>query len=118
MRLATLALALFCAVISGWSATLAQMRHLDTAPAAHHENLLPLPDMTAHHDCRQAGDGCDHRGKSVHPVLCAACYAVLLEEAGLDRPELVAAAVLPRAQRPLLARGLKPRFPPPRSSTA
>ena len=118
MRLATLALALFCAVISGWSATLAQMRHLETAPAAHHENLSPRADMAARHDFRQAGDGCDHRGKSVHPVLCAACYAVLLEEAGLDRPEIVASTIRPRAQRPLLARTLKPRFPPPRSSAA
>ncbi|KQY19991.1 hypothetical protein ASD31_06305 [Rhizobium sp. Root482] len=117
MRIAMLALALFCALISGWSATLAQIRHLDAAPAAYHESLSHSPHskLTASHDCRTADDGCDQRVNGVHPLLCAACYAVLLESVDLDRLELATAPVLPSPQRPLLARTLKPHFPPPRS---
>lgn len=119
MRIALLTLAVFCALISGWTASLAQVQdlggvavshHADTA-TAHHAATTP-----ADHDGCKAARACDQHPKTVHPLLCAACFAVVLDAHGIDRIALPAGAVLPSPQKPMLATVLKPRFPPPKTS--
>ncbi len=120
MRMVILIIAVFCALISGWTASLAQVQDLAGPTAVHHANVATGHDMSADvgqdgHSCT-AAKSCDHQPKTVHPLLCAACFAVVLDAHGLERVELPAGAVLPSQQKPMLATALKPRFPPPKAS--
>ncbi|URK88422.1 hypothetical protein LP421_14585 [Rhizobium sp. RCAM05350] len=77
---------------------------------AHHAATIP-----ADHDGCKAARACDQQPKTVHPLLCAACFAVVLVAHGIDRIELPAGTVRPALQKPMLATILKPRFPPPKT---
>jgi hypothetical protein len=117
MRIVILTLALFCALISGWTAALAQVQDLGGnamgqhgKAATHHAVAANSGDST----CMDASS-CSHQPKTVHPISCSACFAVVLDAPGIDRIELPAGDVRPALQKPLLATILKPRFPPPKT---
>jgi hypothetical protein len=118
MRIAIFTLAVFCALISGWTAALAQVQDLGGNAIGHH-------GQTATHRAVAADAGgpgctaaqtCFHQQKMVHPIACSACFAVVLDTAGIDRVELPVGTVPPALQTPMLATILKPRFPPPKTS--
>lgn len=113
MRIAILTLALFCALISGWTAALAQVQDLGGSTISHHESAVTHHPATADHACKDAS--CSPQPKMVHPMSCSACFAVILDAHGIDRVELPAGRVRPALQRPMLAAILKPRFPPPKT---
>ena len=115
MRITLLALAVFCALISGWTASLARVQDLGGMAVAHHTGAPAGHGMRAdaHMDCK-AAKSCNQHPGTVHPLLCAACFAVVLDAHGLDRAALPAGTVLPSPQKPMLATTLKPRFPPPK----
>lgn len=118
MRLAVLTLALFCALISGWTAALAQVQGLHGNGMGHHgmsSTHHAVSADTSEHSCA-AAKSCSHQPKMVHPISCSACFAVVLNVHGIDRIELPASTVLPALQKPMLATTLKPRFPPPKTS--
>ncbi|WP_139093220.1 hypothetical protein [Pararhizobium polonicum] len=119
MRLAILTLTVFCALISGWTASLARVQDLGGMAAMHHADAAAGHDMQAsgaeHDRSCSAGHPCDKHSKTVHPLLCAACFAVVLDAHGLDRVELPAATVHPLPQKPMQTTALKPRFPPPKT---
>lgn len=117
MRLAVLTLALFCALISGWTAALAQVQGLNGNGTGHHGMTSTHHAVSAdasEHSCA-AAKSCSHQPKMVHPISCSACFAVVLNVHGIDRIELPAGTVLPALQKPMLATTLKPRFPPPKT---
>jgi hypothetical protein len=118
MRIAILTLALFCALISGWTAALAQVQDLNGNATGHHgmatTHQAVLADAS-NHTCATV-KSCSHQPAMVHPISCSACFAVILDAHSIDRAELPAAAVLPALQKPMLATALKPRFPPPKIS--
>lgn len=120
MRIAIFTLALFCALISGWTASLARVQELGGMAVLHHAGMAAGHEMAADvgedgHSCA-AAKPCDHQPKTVHPLLCAACFAVAIDAHGLDRTELPAGHVHPLPQKPMQATALKPRFPPPKRS--
>lgn len=115
MRIAILALAVFCALISGWTAALAQVQDLNAA--GHYGMAAPHQTVSADvsdHTCT-AAKACSHQSKMVHPISCSACFAVVLDAHSIDRAGLPAATVRPALQKPMLATVLKPRFPPPKT---
>jgi hypothetical protein len=118
MRIAILILAMFCALISGWTAALAQVQDLNGNAAGHHRMTATHHVVSADagdHTCATAKT-CSHQPKTVHPISCSACFAVILDAHGIDRIELPTGTILPALQKPMLATVLKPRFPPPKSS--
>ncbi|WP_275789182.1 hypothetical protein [Pararhizobium gei] len=109
MRIAVFALALFCAILSGWTVSLARVQDLGLAMhAASHDHAR---------GATSDDDGCrakECRTHAVHPSLCAACFAI---ETSMEAPvpgSPLRLAVLPRLQKPLQATLLKPLFPPPK----
>ncbi|WP_426125268.1 hypothetical protein [Pararhizobium sp. PWRC1-1] len=116
MRIVILTLALFCALISGWTAALAQVQGLNGNAAGHHRMTAIHHVVSADasdHTCATA-KSCSHQPKLVHPISCSACFAVILDAHSIDRVELPTATILPALQKPMLATLLKPRFPPPK----
>jgi len=121
MRIAILTLAVFCALISGWTAALAQVQDLGGAAVMHHAGMAAGHAMAAevgqdNHPPCTAAQPCNDHPKAVHPLLCAACFAVVLDAHGLDRIALPAGTIHPVPQKPMQATALKPRFPPPKAS--
>jgi hypothetical protein len=117
MRIAILTLAVFCALISGWTAALAQVQDLGGNAMGHHGKITTHHAVSANagdHVC-VAAKSCSHQQKMVHPISCSACFAVVLNTYGIDRIELPAGTILPALQKPMLATILKPRFPPPKT---
>lgn len=122
MRIAMFIVLMFCAVISGWTVSLARVQHFDdhalshTMAAAHAEwpagGHHPASDGKEH--CAATAQDCDHHPPMAHPLLCAACFAITLEAPALDRDKTVRAGVRPQLQRPLHAATLEPQFPPPK----
>ncbi|MFP5076028.1 hypothetical protein ACLE20_01840 [Rhizobium sp. YIM 134829] len=122
MRRLALALAVLCAILSGWMPALAQLpghaagahsHHGDPAalPAAQHaghgSNLSHAPQPgSCGHDC--AG----HR--AIHPLLCAACFAIETEEAVPTLPLALKPAFTREQAAALVARDPAPRVPPPK----
>ncbi len=118
MRFAVIILAVFCALISGWTAALAQVQDIGVmnknvamhhAPAAH-----ATPAASTNLACPPGDKTCSHHPKVVHPMLCAACVAVMIDDFGFDRDAIEAGTILPALQKPLLATSIKPQFPPPK----
>jgi hypothetical protein len=118
MRFSFIILAIFCALISGWTAALAQVQDIGVmsngavmhhGPAAHAQHAA-----SADIACSPEDKGCSHHPKVVHPTLCAACVAVMIDDFAFDRDAIEAGTVLPARQKPLLATSIKPRFPPPK----
>ncbi|WP_438749943.1 hypothetical protein [Pararhizobium sp. O133] len=119
MRHALVILAVFCALISGWTPALAQVQDLggmNMNGAMHHGSAVhAIPATSADVHCPPESKACAHHPKMVHPLLCAACFAVLTDASGLERDAIDAGTVLPALQKPLLATSIKPRFPPPKA---
>jgi len=118
--MASLALLIFCAVISGWTAALAQIQVHDLQGRAHSSHAQHQPKLgthgVAHDEPGCAGDqaDCRHGSKGVHPALCAACFAI--ETAGLDiaPPRIAQASPNAVPQAAMITTDHKPRFPPPK----
>src|SRR6218665_529535 len=75
MRAVVLMLCFLCAALSGWTSALGQTQHL-TAAQSH-----SAPAAHAHHDASKVAAHCDDKtcdkaGRSAHPLLCAARYAI------------------------------------------
>lgn len=124
MRHALLILAVFCAVISGWTPVLAQVREVGghgwgghgMSGAMHHtSSARAMPGASDEAHCPPEIKACAPHQKMVHPMLCAACFAVVIDGFGLDRRPIDATTIPPARQRPLLATSIKPRFPPPKA---
>jgi hypothetical protein len=108
MRTVMFALAVVCAILSGWTSAIAQVQMAGLSPhASHHEaaerETLPKPN------------GCGHAGKCVHPMLCAACFAVAVTAPGLGRPLAERLTIPPLVDLPLVSTTLQPRSPPPKA---
>lgn len=130
MRHFALALAIFCAMLSGWMPALAQLPGHAAGAHSHHvamatASLHPvMAGAHAGHDDggqAQAGqpspcrEGCGNH-RPTHPMLCAACFAIEAEEAMPDVLPLPRPAfALPRATA-LVAQAPAPRVPPPKSA--
>lgn len=116
MRAVILITTLFCALISGWTASLARVQDLNGMVTMHHSGTGHGASATSDRDhCASDTKNCDHHPPTVHPLLCAACFAVILDDPHLDREELANAILRPRPQKPLQATALEPQFPPPKT---
>ena len=125
MRLAIIAIAVFCALISGWTASLAQVHDIGRALPAHqaapsthegHSATHPIDHATNGTSCAGKTGACgQHPTNAVHPMLCAACFAVSVETFGLMRERLPRAVPRPQTELPLQASIVKPHFPPPKT---
>ena len=118
MRALILVTALFCALISGWTASLARVQDLGGLVTMHHAGASAGHGESATSDqdhCTSDTKNCDHHPQGVHPLLCAACFAVVLDSHDLDRDDLANAIIRPRPQKPLQATALEPQFPPPKT---
>ncbi|HTO33662.1 MAG TPA: hypothetical protein VL202_21195 [Pararhizobium sp.] len=119
MRYALVILAVFCALISGWTPALAQVQDLDGmnmgGAVRHGSGVHATQASSADIHCPPQSKACAHHPKMVHPLLCAACFAVVIDAFGLERDAIDAGTVPPALQTPLLAASIKPRFPPPKS---
>lgn len=72
---------------------------------------------TARQDhCGADRKDCDHRPQTVHPLLCAACFAVVLDRYDPARDEPGPSPIRPQPQKPMQAIALEPQFPPPKAS--
>lgn len=115
MRSVILATALFCALISGWTASLARVNGMVTmhhgGAAAHHGTSAAI----GHDRCAPETKNCDHHPQTVHPLLCAACFAVVLDTPGLGRDDVGKVVIRPLPQKPLQATAPEPLFPPPKT---
>ncbi len=117
MRTVVLMLCFLCAALSGWTSALGQTQHLPamvshSAPAAHAHHQMGH-DATIAANCDDKT--CETSGRSAHPLLCAACYAISIEENVFERNEIKNARIVPALEAHLIDRPLKPRFPPPKS---
>lgn len=118
MRAVILITALFCALISGWTASLARVQDLGGMVTMHHAGVSADHGASATSDqyhCAADAKNCDHHAQTVHPLLCAACFAIVLDSHGLDRDEFANAIIRPRPQKSLRATALEPQFPPPKT---
>ncbi|MCV9962974.1 hypothetical protein OIU34_13785 [Pararhizobium sp. BT-229] len=117
MRAFIFALTLFCAVLSGWTASLARVQELGGATTIHQAGMGHGASAHSGQDqCKADAKDCNRHAQPVHPLLCAACFAVVLDTHGLDREELPASTIRPRLQKPMRAIALEPQFPPPKTS--
>ncbi|MBW9063867.1 hypothetical protein JNB71_11100 [Rhizobium herbae] len=118
MRAFVLIAALFCALISGWTASLARVQDLGGMVTMDHTRASKDHGAAATSGldhCAPKAKNCDHHPPSVHPLLCAACFAVVLDTPDLGRVEPAGSAIRPRPPKPLRATALEPRFPPPKT---
>jgi hypothetical protein len=118
MRAILLITALFCALISGWTASLARVQDLGGMVTMHHTRASEDHGASATSGldhCAPKAKNCDHHQQTVHPLLCAACFAVVLDQPDLGRVEPAGSAIRPRPQKPLQATALEPQFPPPKT---
>jgi hypothetical protein len=118
MRAAILILTLFCALISGWTASLARVQDLGGMLATHQMSARSGHAMHAsanRDECVAETKSCKHHPQTVHPLLCAACFAVVLDTHDLARDELANSTIRPRPQKPLHPTALEPQFPPPKT---
>lgn len=119
MRAFILILTVFCALISGWTASLARVQEIGAVTTIHQAGMSAGHGASAHSgkdQCEADAKDCNRHAQPVHPLLCAACFAVVLDTHGLDREELPASTIRPRLQRPMRAIALEPQFPPPKTS--
>jgi hypothetical protein len=119
MRAVILIAGLFCALISGWTASLARVQDLDgMVVTMHHEGVAAGRGTSSafrHDRCAPVTKNCDHHPQTVHPLLCAACFAVVLDTPGLGRAGVANAVIRPLPQKPLQATAPEPQFPPPKT---
>lgn len=120
MRMASLALLIFCAVISGWTAALAQIQAHDPQGFAHsehkqHHGTVSAQDRAGEHPgCAGDHADCRHTSKSVHPMLCAACFAVETQALGITPPKMAPSSPDAMPQAAMIPTDHKPRYPPPK----
>ncbi|WP_436082394.1 hypothetical protein [Pararhizobium sp. LjRoot235] len=117
MRAVILVTALFCALISGWTASLARVQNLDGMVTMHHRGAAAGRGTSSpfgHDRCAPDTTNCDHHPQTVHPLLCAACFAVVLETPSLGRDGVANAVIRPLPQKPLQETAPEPQFPPPK----
>jgi hypothetical protein len=104
------ALAIVCAILSGWTSAVAQ--------AQDHPSRLSLHDGhgTSHadHPHGAASPRCTHAGKCLHPMLCSACFAVQVMASGIERGPVERTAIRPLADLPLTSLTPQPAPPPPK----
>ncbi|OJF90364.1 hypothetical protein [Pararhizobium antarcticum] len=121
--MASLALLIFCAVISGWTAALAQIRVHDLPGGTsfqHQQHQQHQRTVSAHDhhpdEARCSGDQaeCHHGSKGIHPMACAACFAIETAALDIEPPRIAGTAPEIVPQPAMIATDLKPRFPPPR----
>jgi hypothetical protein len=112
MRAVILVTALFCALISGWTAPLARVQDLDGMVTMHHGGAAAAFGQDR---CAPDTKNCNHHPQTVHPLLCAACFAVILDTPGLGRDEVANSVIRPLPQKPLQATAPEPQFPPPKT---
>jgi len=117
MRAVILITALFCALISGWTASLARVQDLGGRVTMHHGGAAVghgASSAFGQDRCAPEAKSCDHHPQTVHPLLCAACFAVVLDTPDHGRDELASATIRPRPQKRLQATTVDPPFPPPK----
>lgn len=117
MRAIVLTLCFLCAALSGWTSALGQTQHLATAQS--HGAAMPHEMARADHAAMtKAGceiKACGKADRTSHPLLCAACYAISVDNPVIERHVLENDRIAPALEAHLIGRLPKPRFPPPRS---
>ena len=110
------ALAVVCAILSGWTSAVAQARD-EGMVAAHHpyHGLHVAGQEQADHETGRLPSDCGHAGKCLHPMLCAACFAVQVTAEGLTRRLAERSAILPLVDLPLVSNAPQPTSPPPKT---
>ncbi len=119
MRMMSLALLMFCAVISGWTAALAQieMRGMPGHAASshmHNQNAASHEVAGEQDGCGGGDTECRHPSKSVHPLLCAACFAIETSALAITPPRVMPSTPVAMPQATMIATKIKPRYPPPK----
>ena len=120
MRAIVLMLCFLCAALSGWTSALGQTQHLATMKtensavmqhAAHVGHAVAMPVQS----CAEKASHCGKSGQQGHPLLCAACYAISIDNPVIEGHTLENGRIAPALEAHLIGQPLKPRFPPPRS---
>ncbi|MEA3535818.1 hypothetical protein [Rhizobium sp. CC-YZS058] len=114
MRRFALALAVLCAILSGWMPALAQLPGHEGGAHSHHATGEGHHGAQGHAAAGQPAcrDCSGHR--TTHPMLCAACFAVQAEETAAPVPPAYR-PIFPRpCETTLAARAPAPRVPPPK----
>ncbi|MDX3925669.1 MAG: hypothetical protein QHC90_07645 [Shinella sp.] len=111
MRRFFLFLAFFGALFSGWMPALSAT--LDAGRPAHHAQAGHT-DHSAHHN-EEGKKGSEHGSKAVHPVLCAACFALPADNAEARRIAPPISAYGNEAAKPLAGKIPSPLDPPPKA---
>lgn len=113
MRAFILALAVLCAILSGWTSAVAQaqgLAHRDGLAVAHAAH----GDVHRPSDASDCAGGCPHPAKGAHPMLCSACFALEVAAGDLGRLPVPVQRLRPAVERPLIASAPQPAAPPPR----
>lgn len=117
MRAIVLMLCFLCAALSGWTSALGQTQHLATMQGHGVAMVHQMPQ--ADHATMKAAScetkACGKADRTSHPLLCAACYAISIDNPAIERHALENGRIAPALEAHLIGRPLKPRFPPPRS---
>ncbi|MDQ0319296.1 hypothetical protein QO002_001434 [Pararhizobium capsulatum DSM 1112] len=122
MRSAVLVLSVLCAILSGWTSALGQTQDLGLRSAGHAQAMHAQGGHDGHGlsqnmaQCDDSSRSCDKKtDHATHPLLCAACYAISVEDPLLQRPTVENRRIAPALQASLRETPVKPRFPPPKS---
>lgn len=112
MRPFILALAVLCAILSGWTSAVAQAQGL-----AHRDGIAVAHDaVSSHSEAPACASGCPHPAKGAHPMLCSACFALEVAASDLGRLAVPVQRVRPVAELPLVASAPQPAAPPPKAA--
>ncbi|WP_156386878.1 MULTISPECIES: hypothetical protein [unclassified Rhizobium] len=120
MRAIVLMLCFLCAALSGWTSALGQTQHLaalktENAAVMQHAAHAGHAAATPVQSCGEKASPCGKSGQPGHPLLCAACYAIFIDDPVIERHGIENGRIAPALEAHLIGRALKPRFPPPRS---
>ncbi len=119
MRITAFVLMFVCTLLIGWMPVLAQTQGMPAVQSGYHDmqatrGHADASDHQHHSDCAPPANGCGNSHKMVHPMLCAACFALPVSGFPPERIAMERSRPASPSVQALVAVSLQPVSPPPK----